>query len=252
MTLLRKTLKPKTIEFKADAPGVVVARFATLNVIDSDEDVTLPGAFGEQAVRMQPYGHDTYSPSIGKGTIAEEAEDAIAMLKVNLQMAAGKETYESLKFDSENGEALTEWSYTYDVVKSSNGQHDGRDVRFLEDIKVHSVDPVFLGAGVQTATLDVKAKDLPFLEHVASIEADVKAFVERCSERAAVLENEGRKLSGANRERLAGQVEALRTAADDIAKMLADGDPPEVKPTPAINLRRMSADLEMAAHQLAS
>ena len=33
------------VQFKADKPGSFTARIATLNCIDSDGDVTLPGAF---------------------------------------------------------------------------------------------------------------------------------------------------------------------------------------------------------------
>lgn len=250
--LQRKMLQPTAIEFKADAPGLVIARFATLNVIDKDEDVTLPGAFGSQSVRMQPFGHDTGHPAIGKGTIAEEGDEAIATLRINLAMDEGKQTYESLRFDAENGPPLTEWSYTFDVDKWSRGQHQGRDVRFLEALTVHSVDPVFLGAGVDTATLAVKSIDLPFLEHVAHIEADVLAFVERCGDRAAVLEKEGRAWSGANRDRLAAQVESLKTAAADLASLLKDADPEPHKAAPPINLLRMSAQLAQAEHEFAT
>jgi len=137
------TIRP---EFKADEEGLLLARFATLNVVDKDGDVTLPGAFGEQAVRMQPYGHDTASPSIGKGSIHEEADEAIAEMRINLKMQAGREVYESLKFDAADGKPLQEFSYTFDVGKWSHGQFEGHDVRFLESLRVHSVDPVFLGA----------------------------------------------------------------------------------------------------------
>ena len=160
------TIRP---EFKADEEGLLLARFATLNVVDKDGDVTLPGAFGEQAVRMQPYGHDTASPSIGKGSIHEEADEAIAEMRINLKMQAGREVYESLKFDAADGKPLQEFSYTFDVGKWSHGQFEGHDVRFLESLRVHSVDPVFLGAGVETGTLSVK-EEKPFAnEHACRL-----------------------------------------------------------------------------------
>lgn len=152
--------KALNLYIAADAPeGTVIARFATLNVIDADGDVTLPGAFGDQQVRIQPFGHDTRAFMIGKGTIREEGNEAIMRGVINLDSAAGREAYAALKFDMENGRAATEWSYTYDVEDEEAGMFDGRRVRFLKRLKVHSVDPVFLGAGVGTATLAVKGRE---------------------------------------------------------------------------------------------
>src|SRR3990172_10179921 len=126
----RKLFQPSASELKAETPGLVMARFATLNVIDKDGDVTLPGAFGQQTVRVAGFGHNTSTPTTGKGTIAEEGDEAIATLRLNLAMAEGKETYESLKFDAEHGAPLTEWSYTFEVVDGAPGELNGRPVRF--------------------------------------------------------------------------------------------------------------------------
>ena len=151
-----KTFSAKAEVKQGDEEGTVIVRFATLGVIDSDEDVTEPGAFGEQTVRMHGHGHNTRDLMIGKGIIREDGDAAICEHRVNLAMMAGREAYESLKFDAENGEPLQEWSYTFDVLDSGNGEFEGRQVRFLRKLKVHSVDPVFLGAGIDTATVAVK------------------------------------------------------------------------------------------------
>ena len=248
--LQRKTFQPTAIEFKADAPGVVVARFATLNVIDKDEDVTLPGAFGSQTVRVAGYGHNTSTPTIGKGTIEEEAADAIATLRINMAMMEGKETYESLKFDAENGEPLTEWSYIFDIEKWSRGQHQGRDVRFLEALRVHSVDPVFLGAGIGTATLAVKSHDgETYADHAEHVLADVQAFVARSGELAALREKDGRTLSGEHKTRLDTLLAGVKQVASDLDAFLAE--PPTGKHAPPVNLLRMSAQLAQAEHEFA-
>ena len=249
--LQRKMLQPTAIEFKADAPGVVVARFATLNVIDKDEDVTLPGAFGSQQVRMQPFGHDTGHPAIGKGSIVEEGDEAIATLHINLGMMEGKETYESLRFDAENGPPLTEWSYTFDVEKWSRGQFQGRDVRFLEAMKVHSVDPVFLGAGVGTATLAVKSHDgETYADHAEHVLTDVQAFVTRSGELAALREKSGRTLSDEHKTRLSTLLAGVQKIASDLDAFLAE--PAISKAAPPVNLLRMSAQLAMAEHEFAT
>src|SRR5262249_21671864 len=59
----------------AGAPGRIVALFSRFNVIDGDQDVTLPGAFEDGvAVPISFYGHrsgmpDNALPPVGSGTI---------------------------------------------------------------------------------------------------------------------------------------------------------------------------------------
>ena len=155
----RKTYSVRP-ELKADGPeGSFRAVFSTLNAIDKQGDVTLPGAFGSQEVRMQPHGHDTFALTIGKGTIREDGEQAVFEGQLNLEMAAGRETWQSLKFDVANGTPLQEWSYTFEVIDAEMGMFAGQDVRILKALRVFSVDPVFIGAGVGTATLAVKSAD---------------------------------------------------------------------------------------------
>ena len=57
----------------------------TLNVIDKDGDVTLPGFFGRQEVSMLP-AHDRHHVPLGKGTIEEVGDEAIAQIKMNLDI----------------------------------------------------------------------------------------------------------------------------------------------------------------------
>src|SRR5690606_30998985 len=52
---------------------------------------------------------------------------------------------------------LGQWSYGFDIVKHSFGEFEGRQVRFLERVKVHEVSPVLVGAGVGVRTLVAKA-----------------------------------------------------------------------------------------------
>lgn len=143
---------------KAGAPaGVVVAKIASMGVIDGDNDLLLDGCIGEQPVRMQPYSHNTSEPSIGRGRTFESGGAAFAELQINLNMAAGRELYESLKFDLEHDPPLTEWSFIYDVIDSAPGTVEGRRVRVLKALRIHSCDAVFLGAGIDTRTVSVKS-----------------------------------------------------------------------------------------------
>lgn len=137
--------------------GRVQAIFATLNVIDSDGDVTVPGAFEKGAeVRVSAYNHASWQAGqlpVGKGTIREEGEHAILDAQFFMDTTHGHDTFTVIKQLGDLGE----WSYGYDVLDGEPGQKDGRDVKFLKSLKVHEVSPVILGAGVGTRTLAVKS-----------------------------------------------------------------------------------------------
>lgn len=150
------------LQFKAEKAGEFAAVFATLNVIDKDRDVTVPGAFEDgEKVRIEPWNHNYGSLPVGKGTIAERDAKAIVEGKFFLTTQAGKDHYETVK---ELGE-LQEWSYTFDVLDYSLGKFEGEDVRFLRKLKVHGVAPVYLGAGIDTGTLGIKGAKSPVASH---------------------------------------------------------------------------------------
>ncbi len=144
------------IELKADPAeaGQFVATFATLNVIDKDGDVTVPGAFRDgQAVRIARWGHNWADLPVGKGTIRADQERAWVEGEFFLDTQMGKDTYLTVK----NLGELQEWSYGFDIVKRSSGKFADRDVQFLEALDVHEVSPVMLGAGINTGTDQIKA-----------------------------------------------------------------------------------------------
>lgn len=140
------------------AEGKITAVFATLNVKDSDGDVTLPGAFTKEEVRISAYNHQSWKGAlpVGKGKISEDGDEVVLEGEFFLDTTAGKDTFEVVK---QMGD-LQEWSYGYDVLDSERGSKDGERVNFLKSMKVHEVSPVILGAGVDTRTLAVKGKQL--------------------------------------------------------------------------------------------
>jgi hypothetical protein len=143
------------MEVKADGEqGLVQAVFATLNVVDSDGDVTLPGAFGNQKVRLGAWGHAWQELPVGKGTIGEEGDKAVFDGAFFLDTEAGKEHYLTVK----NLAELQEWSYGFRVLDSEVGQFEGKDVRFLKSLQVFEVSPVMQGAGVDTMTVAIKGE----------------------------------------------------------------------------------------------
>ncbi|HUR74443.1 MAG TPA: HK97 family phage prohead protease [Sporichthya sp.] len=144
------------VEIKDEAKGLVKAVFATFNKIDSHGDVTLPGAFEDGAeVPISSYGHTSWDGAlpVGKGTIRQTQKEAIFEGQFFLDTTAGRDTFITVK---ELG-SLGQWSYGYDAVEYSFGEHDGQHVRFLAKQKTHEVSPVLLGAGVGTRTLATKS-----------------------------------------------------------------------------------------------
>ena len=226
LDLTRKTFTPK-VSFKAETPGAISVEFATLKAVDHDGDVTLPGAFGEQHVRIQPHGHDTHEFSIGKGRIFESGDKAVLDGLLNLDMTAGKDAHASLKFDLEHGEPLQEWSYIFEILDADFGEHEGHQVRFLKRLKVHSVDPVFLGAGIGTRTTGIKSADLTYQELLDEADGLVKLLMQRTKSRLELREKEGRTLSAASIGRLGAIAESLKVCSTDLAQMLEDAQPPK-------------------------
>ncbi|MGP4092941.1 HK97 family phage prohead protease [Nonomuraea sp. KM90] len=148
--------KSLRVEIKDEAKGEVKAIFSTFNAIDSDRDVTRPGAFTDGAeVPISAYGHTSWSGMlpVGKATIRQTAKQAILEGRFFMDTAAGRDTFTTVK---ELGE-LGQWSYGYDPVEYSYGEHEGQRVRFLDALKVHEVSPVLVGAGVGTRTLSAKS-----------------------------------------------------------------------------------------------
>lgn len=218
MKTFRKSLP---FELKAASEtGEFRAVFATFNVVDHDGDITRPGAFKHGAeVIIGSWGHKTSELPVGKGVIVANDREAAVEGQFFLDTQAGKDTYQTVK----NLGAIGEWSYVFSVLKQSFGEEQGRQVRFLEDIKVYSVDPVLAGAGIDTRTTDIKS--LPFLEHVDDFEEQVVAFLERVKARTAVREKEGRVLSSANVERLKAVAESLRGASGELEKLVETAEP---------------------------
>lgn len=142
---------------KADGEeGEFSAVFSTLNVIDHQDDVTVPGAFTEgEPVRIAAWNHGWDQLPVGKGEIREEEDSAVVEGRFFLNTQTGREHYETVKALG----ALQEWSYSFDILDASYGEFQGEKVRFLRKLKVHEVSPVMLGAGIGTRTRAIKSDD---------------------------------------------------------------------------------------------
>ena len=148
------------VEIKSADRGEVSAVFSTFNVIDSDGDVTLPGAFTDGAeLVISSYGHTSWGGAlpVGKGRIRMTAKEAIVDGQFFMDTTSGRDTFSVVK---QLG-PLGQWSYGYDVMDSDPGVFNGTDVRFLKSLLVHEASPVLVGAGVNTRTLDAKSATHP-------------------------------------------------------------------------------------------
>ena len=144
------------IKFRKDADetGEFRAEFATLNVIDYDQDVTVPGAFQDgQETLIEAWNHGYGQLPVGKGVIHEDEDKAVVEGRFFLDTQGGLEHYRTVKALGE----LQEWSYTFDIEDSGHGEFDGEDVLFLRKLDVWGVAPVQRGAGIDTRTVDIKA-----------------------------------------------------------------------------------------------
>ncbi|MFH0882320.1 MAG: HK97 family phage prohead protease [bacterium] len=148
----KKEFKAQFKAFEGEGRGLAI--FATMNVIDRDKDVTIPGAFGEQTVKLAQ-AHQWQLPNVGMAKIREQGNDALASFQFYLDMAAGREWFSALKNNFDNG-VPQEWSYGFNIEDSGAGEFDGQSVRFLKKLKMHEISPVMVGAGIDTRTLDIK------------------------------------------------------------------------------------------------
>jgi hypothetical protein len=154
LELARKQLSH--VEIKSPDKGRVSAVFSTFNVRDSDNDVTLPGAFEDDAeVIISGYQHTSWGGAlpVGKGKIRTTKSEAILDGQFFLDTTAGRDTFSVVK---ELG-SRQQWSYGFDIEEADAGTFDGKDVQFLKRLKVFEVSPVLRGAGINTRTLAVKA-----------------------------------------------------------------------------------------------
>lgn len=131
---------------------------------DSDGDITEPSAFTHgQKVPVSAYNHGSWSSAlpVGIATIRVLHDRAEADLEFFMDTAGGRETFATIKALG----PLTQYSYGYDVKRSTPGKWQDRPVRILQKLDLFEVSPVLIGAGRQTMTVagSVKSADDPRL-----------------------------------------------------------------------------------------
>ena len=239
-----KSITPSRVDVKNADEGTVEAVFATLNVIDKDGDVILPGSIAEGTkVAVSAYDHGSWSGQmpVGKGTIHEVDDELVARVKFFMDTTHGRDTFHTVKGMEEMGE----WSFSLQDITSTEGEWQGKSANLISGIgRIKEVSPVFNGAGVNTRTLVAKAADSKFSEHCEAVVAAVKALHQRASEVVAYRAEKGKTLgveSTGHLTELVGQIESIKTLIDEPTT------PPEtdVEPDPAADelVRAVLADI---------
>jgi hypothetical protein len=209
----------RRVEIKDADKGLVTAIFSTFDVIDSDDDVTLPGAFEDGAPwKISAYGHQSWMGALpaGKGTVRTTGTEAILDGQFFMNTTHGRDTFEVVK---QMGE-LQEWSYSVHPLQVSYGDFEGQQVRFLEKLDKGEVSPVLAGAGVGTRTLAVKS-GLTFAGEATAVLADVTALVDRAADVLAKRQEKGKGLGADSR----AQVEQVQAQLKRFEQLLADPAP---------------------------
>ena len=179
MDIERKTFRGEIKQL--DGEGGFEAVIATLNVVDNDGDIILPGAFQGATISVLP-AHDSRSVPLGKAKMEDRDDKAIAVGQYNLDIPAAKDWHNALKFDLKNPPAVQEWSFAFRIIESSMETRDGEDIRILEKLDIMEVSPVLKGAGVGTGTIAAKQR------FADQLETTLKA-VEETLERAKSIAN---------------------------------------------------------------
>lgn len=167
------------VEIKNADKGEVSAVFARFNVLDSDNDVTLPGAFDDGAERpISAYGHASWQGALPVGVAKIRQTDTEAILDGHffMDIPAARDTFLTVKRLHERG--MGQWSYGYDPVVWHVGDWENRKARFLVKQEVHEFSPVLIGAGVGTHTISAKAaRGMTPREAVAAATAEYRSAI---------------------------------------------------------------------------
>lgn len=158
MTSRRETKRSGPIEVKAADRGEVTAIFATLNTVDHDGDVTLPGAFEDGAeLFLSEWNHSAmtgHALPVGKGRIRTDGDRVIVDAQYFVDTGRGRHAFEVVRKLA----GTVEWSYGFSIIEDAPGDRPGV-ARYLKRLEVFEASPVHRGAGIGTGTVSTRAAD---------------------------------------------------------------------------------------------
>lgn len=176
-------------EIKDESKGEVCAIVATLNCVDKDGDVMLPGSIPDGVkVKLSAYNHDIITdsaPPVGIGELSIKGDKAMFNGRFFLSTERGREAFATVKEMGIDGE----WSFgfvrnqTKTAPMTSEWKAKGAR-RLVAGVTAVEASPVFIGAGMGTATVYTKSAT-EVLEDPAIEAARIKAEEDAEALRAA-------------------------------------------------------------------
>jgi phage head maturation protease len=210
------------LEIKDAEKGEVEAIVATLNTVDRDREVILPGAIPDGSkVKLSAYGHGSMfgEMPVGKGALHVEKDKAVFRGKFFLSTSRGADAFRTLK---ELG-TDQEWSFGFRVISAENATEDWAKqgaFRVLKKLEPFEVSPVLMGAGIGTRTVAMKCDGCGEPQEGATCAPCAAKAAREADEQAAA----GKAAAEAEAARLAAEAtaaEASRLAADAALKQAA-------------------------------
>lgn len=149
--------------------GIAEAIVSVTNIVDSVNDIIMPGAYKGTLKRRNPKGvwsHDTNipiaktlqveelmpgDPRLPQDLILKNAGALLVRMQFNLNTSRGRDAFHDVQFFGPE----QEWSIGYAVTegKSETGK-DG--IRRIKELELYEYSPVIFGAAPHTRTLSIK------------------------------------------------------------------------------------------------
>ena len=168
-TLQRKQVQVSDVRGVDAVDGIAEAIVSVTNIVDSVNDIIMPGAYKATLKKRNPKGvwsHDTNvpvaktlqveelmpgDPRLPQDLIAKNAGALLVRMQFNLNTTRGRDAFHDVQFFGPE----QEWSIGYAVAegKSETGK-DG--IRRIKELELYEYSPVIFGAAPHTRTLAVK------------------------------------------------------------------------------------------------
>lgn len=136
------------VELKQASTCKLEAVIATLNAVDSDGDLLLPGSFGTQEVPFI-WSHRQDSLPLGRAKVSERGDQVLAEVDI-----VDKATCEWLRLDFSKGPVQQfSWGFT---IPAGGAERRDDGVRVISAVDLIEVSGVLRGASVGTRTVGIK------------------------------------------------------------------------------------------------
>jgi len=205
----------KTIEgfeIKDADRGEVIAVVSTLDVVDRDRDVILPGAIRDGAtVKLSAYEHDVITEGkapVGRGVVTIEGNRAILKAKYFMSTERGRDAFNTVKEMGPDSEWSIGFGRSVKTAPMTDEWKSKGAKRLISGLDLFEASPVFMGANGLTGTVSAKAASeiepepapepapgpeptpAPVVESKAQMVRDLVAELKAARENVARLETE--------------------------------------------------------------